>query len=245
MALFPELSVCLLPTSHFVTQAEWLAENAVANGGLADDAPKGTTGLLDSTEGASTTQYVAPQSTAGVGVAGSSVADVQLAGGRVAPGFPRTREAGPTYIVEHLEQVDADGKRMSPWCKCEYMHMYDRVGREKLLFTNMDKESSDWLTSNKGPRDGADLRIDARTVAQMVESGEIDKSRVCLLDMRGEKALCPEDADSFDYVLLGGLLGDDPPQGDITGLLRVEGFTMRHLNERQVIGFMTPAALSC
>ena len=33
---------------------------------------------------------------------------------------------------------------------------------------------------------------------------------------------------------LGGLLGDDPPQGDITGLLRVEGFTMRHLNERQV-----------
>ena len=140
---------------------------------------------------------MAPQSTAGVGVAGSSVANVQLAGGRVAPGFPRTREAGPTYIVEHLEQVDADGKRMSPWCKCEYMHMYDRVGREKLLFTNMDKESSDWLTSNEGPRDGADLRIDTRTVAQMVESGEIDKSRVCLLDMRGEKALCPEDADSL------------------------------------------------
>jgi hypothetical protein len=76
--------------------------------GLADDdAPKGTTGLLDSTEGASTTQYVAPQSTVGVGVAGSSVADVQLAGGRVAPGFPRTREEGPTYIVEHLVRKNA------------------------------------------------------------------------------------------------------------------------------------------
>jgi ribosome biogenesis SPOUT family RNA methylase Rps3 len=35
-------------------------------------------------------------------------------------------------------------------------------------------------------------------------------------------------------VLLGGLLGDDPPCGDITGLLREEGFQMRHLDERQM-----------
>ena len=53
------------------------------------------------------------------------------------------------YIVEHLEQADADGKRMSPWCKCEYMHMYDRAGREKLLFTNMDEESGAWLQAGK------------------------------------------------------------------------------------------------
>ena len=44
---------------------------------------------------------------------------------------------------------------------------------------------------------------ETRTVAELIEAGEIvDKSRVCLLDMRGEKELSPADADAFDYVLL-------------------------------------------
>ena len=37
-----------------------------------------------------------------------------------------------------------------------------------------------------------------------------------------------------DEFVSTNVLGDDPPCGDITGLLRVEGFTMRHLNERQM-----------
>ena len=57
---------------------------------------RGTSGLMGSTEGASTTQYVAPQSQAGVKVSGSTAVDVQLAAGStVAAGFPRTREQGP------------------------------------------------------------------------------------------------------------------------------------------------------
>jgi ribosome biogenesis SPOUT family RNA methylase Rps3 len=233
------------PSNPYAALAAYLAAHgnqvkagAEAEGGAAGERPSGRTGLLDSTEGASTTQYVAPQSTAGVGVVGSSVADVQLdpRACTIAAGFPRTRTQGPTYIVEHLEQPDADGARMSPWCKCEYMHMYDRVGGEKLLFTNMDGASAAWLRGTEGPRAGApDLRIEARTVAQMCRDGDIaDKSRVCLLDLRGEQPLSPADAKHFDYVLLGGLLGDDPPCGDITGLLREEGFQMRHLDERQM-----------
>ena len=105
-------------THYADAQAEWLTDNI--NNRMDISRPKGTTGLLDSTEGASTTQYVAPQSTAGADVAASSVADVQLVGDASRPDY-RARDDGPTYIVEHLEQVDADGKRMSPWCKCEYI----------------------------------------------------------------------------------------------------------------------------
>ena len=49
------------------------------------------------------------------------------------------------------------------------------------------------MTLRPAARLGADLKIEARTVADLVKSGEIaDKSRVCLLDMRGEKARSDE-----------------------------------------------------
>jgi hypothetical protein len=35
------------------------------------------------------------------------------------------------------------------------MHMYDRIGGEKLLFTNMDDDSASWLQGEEGPRLGA------------------------------------------------------------------------------------------
>ena len=34
-----------------------------------------------------------------------------------------------------------------------------------------------------------------------------DKSKVCLLDEQHEKDLCPDDSESFDYFLFGGILG--------------------------------------
>ena len=51
----------------------------------------------------------------------------------------------------------------------------------------------------------------------------LDPSRVCLLDLRGEKELGPEDSPVFDYVVFGGILGDHPPR-DRTGCLRKHGF---------------------
>jgi hypothetical protein len=39
----------------------------------------------------------------------------------------------PVWNPSHSDPADP---------RCEYMHMYDRVGREKLLFTNMDGESA-------------------------------------------------------------------------------------------------------
>ncbi|WWC59105.1 uncharacterized protein I303_101653 [Kwoniella dejecticola CBS 10117] len=61
----------------------------------------------------------------------------------------------------------------------------------------------------------------------------IPKERVCLLDPKAEKILSPEDADTFDVFLYGGILGDDPPR-DRTKELRKLGFEGRHLGEKQM-----------
>ena len=61
----------------------------------------------------------------------------------------------------------------------------------------------------------------------------IEQSRVCLLDPKATLPLSPEDGDTFDYFLYGGILGDDPPR-DRTAELRKLGFEGRHLGNRQM-----------
>jgi ribosome biogenesis SPOUT family RNA methylase Rps3 len=51
----------------------------------------------------------------------------------------------------------------------------------------------------------------------------IPANRICLLDMKAESALSPEDKNKFDVVLFGGILGDIPSK-DKTSILRKEGF---------------------
>lgn len=46
-----------------------------------------------------------------------------------------------------------------------------------------------------------------------MENGtKVDFNRICLLDMRGDKNLAPEDAENFDCFMFGGILGDHPPK---------------------------------
>ena len=57
--------------------------------------------------------------------------------------------------------------------------------------------------------------------------------RVCLLDPKATKALCPDDGETFDWFLYGGILGDDPPR-DRTAELRKLGFEGRNLGQIQM-----------
>ena len=36
-------------------------------------------------------------------------------------------------------------------------------------------------------------------------------SKICFMDMRAEKELCPDDAKTLKFVVFGGILGDHPP----------------------------------
>ena len=62
--------------------------------------------------------------------------------------------------------------------------MLERVGKDNLLITNIsDADASEWLGDGK-------ITTDARPVS----ARELDKSKVCLLDMRGELPLSAADA---------------------------------------------------
>lgn len=59
--------------------------------------------------------------------------------------------------------------------------------------------------------------------------------RICLLDSESDTLLSPQDADKFDYILAGGILGDvDENDPDRTRELRQLGFSTRNLGHEQM-----------
>jgi len=92
-------------------------------------------------------------------------------------------------IIEHLEP------RLWKWSLVEYKHISDVVGRKNLIFTNIKKDSEAKKLSKLG-------KVSMRSIKEM------KLKKVCILDPAAEKTLSPKD--DFDYILLGGILGDFP-----------------------------------
>jgi ribosome biogenesis SPOUT family RNA methylase Rps3 len=92
------------------------------------------------------------------------------------------------YVIEHLEP------RLYPWCLLEYRHISSIVGKKNLIFTNT--------------KAGA-LKALGRVHANSVRSMQL--SNACVLDPNAELLLSPRD--TFDYLIIGGILGDEPMQG--------------------------------
>jgi ribosome biogenesis SPOUT family RNA methylase Rps3 len=101
-----------------------------------------------------------------------------------------------TYIVEHLDE------ELGPWSELEYIAIATEsheAGARFLLsslpaaFKVPDalKAAPAFVAENRG----------------VEELYAADKSRVCLLDPAAAKDLAPEDGDSFDVFLFGGILG--------------------------------------
>jgi ribosome biogenesis SPOUT family RNA methylase Rps3 len=53
---------------------------------------------------------------------------------------------------------------------------------------------------------------------------------VCMMDMRAEKQLCPDDSKIFKFLLFGGILGDHPP-ADKAKEMREAQPNIRNLDE--------------
>ena len=102
---------------------------------------------------------------------------------------------GKTYIVEHLDD------ELGAWSELEYM----TIAKE-----SHENGASFFLTSVP-----ASLELPERLKTlpgfvakpESVEELYPEKSRVCLLDPSATKELAPEDGDTFDVFLFGGILG--------------------------------------
>jgi len=105
------------------------------------------------------------------------------------------------FVIEHLEP------RLSEWLFIEYSHAARIIGRERVLITNVKKKS------------------EFRKLAKLAH---IERKRACdlfkqreiiVLDPRARKKLSPSDRRDKKAIVMGGILGEDPPLGRTRKLL--------------------------
>ncbi len=77
-----------------------------------------------------------------------------------------------------------------------------QVGPKNLILSHLDEKALQDMPK--------DLLENAECVTESVEFMDIDKSKIILLDPSATEELTPADADSCDYMLFGGILGDIP-----------------------------------
>ncbi len=99
----------------------------------------------------------------------------------------------PTYIIEHLDT------ELYKWSFLEYKHISEIVGKKNLLFTNI-----------KNPDEQKKLKRIGKV--EMKSLKEITFRKTCILDPDASKTLEPKDKKEFDYLIFGGILGNDPPE---------------------------------
>ncbi len=97
------------------------------------------------------------------------------------------------YIIEHLDPEVFD------WCFLEYSHISEIVEKENLIFTNI-----------KNPAERKKLETIGNVEEKSVK--ELELKNVCILDPEAKKTLAPEDAEEFEYLIFGGILGNCPPE---------------------------------
>lgn len=96
------------------------------------------------------------------------------------------------YIIEHMDPELWD------WSVLEYRNVAKHVGRNNLIVSNVPQDEED--------------KLDGVCETENLSVSLMGLARVCVLDPEAEKELSPSDAEEFDYLVFGGILGDYPPK---------------------------------
>lgn len=94
------------------------------------------------------------------------------------------------FIIEHLEPELYD------WCLIEYEHISKIVGKNNLIFTNVNKKNK-----NKLKKHG---------VVYQKSISRLNFNKLCVLSQYSTKTLTEKDKNKFKYFVFGGILGDNP-----------------------------------
>lgn len=123
-----------------------------------------------------------------------------------------------TYIIEHLEP------ELYEWCLLEYRHISEIVGKEHLLFTNVKKAEDQRKLKELG-------NVEKRNVKEL----GLPTVEMCLLEPLAGSALTHYDCQNqFRYLIFGGILGDDPPQGRTQKAFAGLDCNKRNLGDKQM-----------
>jgi ribosome biogenesis SPOUT family RNA methylase Rps3 len=105
------------------------------------------------------------------------------------------------FVIEHLEP------ELSEWLRIEYSHAAEIVGRERLLITNVRRKGDFQELSGIAA-------VGRRRVGELFEGQEL-----IVLDPRAKVELRPADLRGRRAIVIGGILGDEPPKGRTEKLL--------------------------
>ena len=118
--------------------------------------------------------------------------------------MPDSSDKKHTIIVEHLDP------ELEEWQALEYRCIAEECKSSNTNFLLSGLKSVSEIAEQ--------IQLPQTNLSdQSVESfypSQQERDRVCLLDPKAERDLTPEDGDSFDVFLFGGILGDDPPRGN-------------------------------
>lgn len=105
------------------------------------------------------------------------------------------------FVIEHLEP------KLSEWLYIEYSNSARIVGRKRLLITNVKK--------NGKFRELAKItRVESKRACELFKQHEL-----IVLDPRARKRLTPIDMRGRRVIVIGGILGEEPPLGRTRELL--------------------------
>ncbi|HDI12974.1 MAG: hypothetical protein DRN83_00430 [Hadesarchaea archaeon] len=99
------------------------------------------------------------------------------------------------FVVEHLEP------KLSEWLYLEYSHAAQAVGRGKLFITNVKNEEEFRRLSRT-------IQVKRERVGELFEQSEL-----LVLDPKAKNTLTTDDFEDKRAVVIGGILGGDPPLG--------------------------------
>lgn len=121
------------------------------------------------------------------------------------------------FVIEHLEP------EVSKWLLFEYMHASEIVGKEKLWFTNVKRVEDSKKLQPLG-------RVCSERAFEL-----FTPSKVIVLDPKASLSLKPSDFEGKEAVIIGGILGDHPPQGRTSRLLTatLPGAIVRNIGKVQ------------
>jgi ribosome biogenesis SPOUT family RNA methylase Rps3 len=103
---------------------------------------------------------------------------------------------GKTFVVEHLDE------ELEAWSSLEYSTIASESYASGAKFLLSSVPTTLKLPENLKHAQG--LNVETRGIEEIYADR---KDRVCLLDPAASKDLSPEDGDTFDIFLFGGILG--------------------------------------
>lgn len=130
------------------------------------------------------------------------------------------------FIIEHLEP------ELFEWCMIEYGHISKIIGKNNLIFTNINDKKNTLKLKKLGT-------VYDKNISQLNNKLKFNNLVICVLSQYSKKTLTKVDKDKFGCFVFGGILGDNPAKKRtkrLTNRLKNQGinFETRNLGNVQM-----------